>query len=49
MIDQTIKMAIGSKVVGSGFKILDRRYPNFIVKDKYLFVYDAGTKLNYNK
>jgi hypothetical protein len=44
MIDQTLRMAIGSKVVGSGFRILDRKYPNFIVREKYLFLYDAGAK-----
>jgi hypothetical protein len=31
MIEQTLRMAVGGKVIGSGFKVLDRKYPNFLV------------------
>lgn len=46
MIQQTLNMAIGQKVLGSGFKTLSRKYPNLEVRDKYLFLYDTATRLS---
>jgi hypothetical protein len=43
MVDETLKMAIKSNVFGSGFKVLSRKNPTFIVNPKYLFLYDTAT------
>lgn len=44
MISETLKMALRSKVFGSGFKTLGGKYPGVEVRDKYLFLFDVGTK-----
>ncbi len=46
MIQQTLNMAIGEKVLGSGFKTLSRKFPNLEVREKYLFLYDTATRLS---
>lgn len=46
MIQQTLNMAIGEKVLGSGFKTLNRKFPNLEVREKYLFLYDTATRLS---
>lgn len=38
-------MALKSKVFGSGFKTLGGKYPGVEVRDKYLFLFDIGTKM----
>ena len=37
-------MATNSKVFGSGFKTLGGKYPGAEVRDKFLFLFDTGTK-----
>lgn len=44
MLDQTLKMAVGEKVIGSGFKTLSRKIGGVEVNEKYLFLYDIGVK-----
>lgn len=44
MVDQTINMAQGSKVLGSGYKTAPRRYPNIQVRESYLFLYDSSAQ-----
>ena len=44
MVDQTINMANGSKVMGSGYKTAPRRYPNILVRDSYLFLFDSSAQ-----
>ena len=42
MVEQTINMAKNSKVLGSGYKTTLRKYPNLMVRDNYLFMYDSS-------
>lgn len=42
MVAETVKMVTSSKVLGSGYKVIPRKLPNYIVRDKYLFLYDAA-------
>jgi len=37
-------MAKNSKVLGTGYKTTLRKYPNLMIRDSYLFMYDSSVK-----
>lgn len=47
MIKETLKTIVGTKVLGSGFKVMSRKSPKAEIRAKYLFIYDS-TALNEN-
>ena len=44
MVSETIVLAKGGAVLGTGFEAVNRKSPNVMVKDKFLFLYDLGSK-----
>ena len=44
MVSETILLAKGGTVLGTGFEAEQRKSPNVMVRDKYMFVYDLGNK-----
>ena len=44
MVAQTLNMAKASTVLGSGFKTMNRKFPEVAVRKDYLFLYDTSSK-----
>lgn len=44
MVGETIALAKGGKVIGSGYKAINRKFPGVWVKQNYLFLYDSSAK-----
>lgn len=44
MVSETLNIAKGGEVMGSGYKITPRKFPGYWVKQKYLFLYDSSAK-----
>lgn len=41
MITHSLNRLLGHKTFGSGWKLYERDYPNFMVEDYYTVVYDS--------
>jgi hypothetical protein len=47
MVGETIAIAKGGTVIGSGYKpSLSRKFPSTMVRSDYLFLYDASVKIS---
>ena len=50
MVAQTLSMAKGSTVLGSGFKTMNRKFPGVAVRKDYLFLHDTSSSPpNFNR
>lgn len=43
MLLETLKTAVKSRVIGSGYRVKARRNPQLEVRDDYLFLYDKSS------
>lgn len=44
LLQETVSIAVGSTVFGTGYPTSVRLYPNIKVMDKYLFLYDSSVR-----
>jgi hypothetical protein len=44
MVAETMGLAKGNPVIGSGYKAVSRKFPGLWVKNNYLFLYDSSAK-----
>lgn len=44
LLQETVSIAVGSTVFGTGYPTSIRLYPNLKIMDKYLFLYDSSLR-----
>ena len=44
MVAETLNMARNNKVLGSGFKVMGRKFPGYQVRNSSLFMFDTSSK-----